>query len=93
MNLQLRDSLLVFIVAVAVATPAFGQTAAPAASSPDLSGAWGRNVWLFEPPSSGPGPVVSKLRRPDGTLTPRENFLAARTWPELTKTRTAPVKK
>ncbi len=34
---------------------------------PNLSGIWGR--WFnFEPPSSGPGPIVSKLRRPDGTI-------------------------
>ncbi len=34
---------------------------------PDLSGIWGR--WFtFEPPSSGPGPIVSRLRRPDGTM-------------------------
>src|ERR1700693_314021 len=44
--------------------PAF---AAETTSIPDLSGIWGR--WFtFEPPSSGPGPIVSKLRRPDGTL-------------------------
>jgi hypothetical protein len=36
-------------------------------SIPDLSGIWGRNFLTFEPPSSGPGPIVSKLRRPDGT--------------------------
>jgi len=42
---------------------------APAASAPvpDFSGIWGRN-WLFlEPPASGPGPIMSKLKRPDGT--------------------------
>src|SRR6202163_794103 len=44
--------------------PAF---AAETTSIPDLSGIWGR--WFnFEPPSSGPGPVVSKLRRPDGSI-------------------------
>jgi hypothetical protein len=47
---------------------AFGQTAAPVASIPDLSGFWGRDIFFFEPPSSGPGPVVTKLRRPNGTL-------------------------
>jgi hypothetical protein len=41
--------------------------AAETTSVPDLSGIWGR--WFnFEPPSSGPGPVVSKLRRPDGSI-------------------------
>jgi hypothetical protein len=47
---------------------AFGQTVAPVASFPDLSGIWGRNWFFFEPPLSGPGPIVSKLRRPNGTL-------------------------
>jgi hypothetical protein len=38
------------------------------ASSPDLSGQWGRDMIFFEPPSSGPGPVVSTDRKPDGTM-------------------------
>ena len=42
--------------------------AAETTSIPDVSGIWGRNWYTFEPPSSGPGPVVSKLRRPNGTL-------------------------
>jgi len=37
------------------------------AAIPFLTGIWGRQMLLFEPPASGPGPVVSKLRRPDGT--------------------------
>src|SRR5215475_2483039 len=41
--------------------------AAETTSIPDLSGIWGR--WFnLEPPSSGPGPVVSKLRRSDGSI-------------------------
>jgi hypothetical protein len=47
---------------------AFAQTAAPVASIPDLSGKWGHNYFYLEPPSSGPGPVVSKLRTPNGAL-------------------------
>jgi hypothetical protein len=44
--------------------PAF---AAERTSIPDLSGIWGR--WFnLESPSSGPGPIVSKLRRPDGSI-------------------------
>jgi hypothetical protein len=76
---QRRDFLLLVTFAAATTMPAWGQTLAPAvgpassaiqgaASIPDLSGIWGRNWFAFEPPSSGPGPVVSKLRRPDGTL-------------------------
>jgi hypothetical protein len=78
MDLHRRDLLLVVSLAAAVATPAFGQGAAPtvgpansgkesAAPIPDLSGIWGR--WFnIEPPLSGPGPIVSKLRRPDGSI-------------------------
>jgi hypothetical protein len=35
---------------------------------PDLSGIWGRNMFHFGPPSSGPTPVVEKRRRPNGAL-------------------------
>src|SRR5216684_3275596 len=78
MTLQRRDFLLVVTLAAAAATPAFGQAVAPtvapantgkesATSIPDLSGILGR--WFnLEPPSSGPGPIVSKLRRPDATI-------------------------
>src|SRR6516162_4157424 len=49
------------------ATFAWPASAAETTSIPDLSGIWGR--WFtFEPPSSGPGPIVSSLRRPDGTM-------------------------
>jgi hypothetical protein len=68
-------SFLFLVTLAATATPTFGQTvesagdaAATAASIPDFSGIWGRN-WLFlELPLSGPGPVVGKLRNPDGTM-------------------------
>jgi hypothetical protein len=69
MNLQRRDFLLLVTLAAATTMPAWGQTLAPevgpataihAASIPDLSGIWGRNWFAFEPPSSGPGPVVGK---------------------------------
>ncbi len=70
--------LLIMSTAAAALTPAHAQTLTPpterpdrdantGVSIPDLSGIWGR--WFnLEPPSSGPGPVVSKLRRPDGTI-------------------------
>jgi hypothetical protein len=74
MNVQRRDFLLVMTLAGAAATPAWGQSVAPAgpsdsgaqsaASIPDLSGTWGHISWPgFEPPASGPGPVVNKSRR------------------------------
>jgi hypothetical protein len=47
------------------AMPAF---AAAAAGIPDLSGPWGRDVLYFEPPLTGPGPVVNRSRRPNGSM-------------------------
>jgi hypothetical protein len=56
-----------------VSSPAFTQQPNQgAASIPDFSGRWSHPyVWGFEPPPSGPGPVVNKARRrqifdPDG---------------------------
>ena len=75
MNTHCRDILLLVTLAAAAATPALGQALAPAlgtamsgahgaASIPDFSGIW-RHPSLpgFEPPASGPGPVVNKVRR------------------------------
>src|ERR1700730_8684072 len=74
MNVQRRDFLLLVTLATAAATPPWGQ-AAPAvsnsgaqsaASIPDFSGIWGRQSIGFEPPLSGPGPVLNKSRLPTG---------------------------
>jgi hypothetical protein len=35
---------------------------------PDLSGQWGRDMLFFEPPSSGPGPVIRAERKADGSV-------------------------
>ncbi len=43
-------------------------TDAPANAVPDLSGPWGRDVLYLEPPVSGPGPVVNRSRRPNGSM-------------------------
>jgi hypothetical protein len=59
-----RIAYMLTSIALLVCAPAFAQSA----SIPDLSGIWGRNYMFFEPPPSGPGPIVSKLRRPNGTL-------------------------
>jgi hypothetical protein len=59
----------IIIAATATVTlfssPAFAQQPNQgAASIPDFSGMWSHPyVWGFEPPSSGPGPVVNKSRR------------------------------
>jgi len=76
MNLRLHF-VLVVALAGAVATPALGQTAAPAAGSagngtqsaasiPDFSGAWVHPALGFGPALSGPGPVRNKSRLPSG---------------------------
>ena len=68
-----RDVLLLVASVVAAATPTLGQTEAVraadrvthgAASIPDFSGIW-RHPSLpgFEPPASGAGPVLNKVRR------------------------------
>src|ERR1700694_200349 len=42
-------------------------TADSRSSVPDLSGQWGRDMLFFEPPASGPGPVLNAVRKPDGS--------------------------
>ena len=72
-----RRNLLLLATLVAVAGPASGQQAAPAAgqaeiaaqsaaSIPDFSGIWrhGSLPW-FVPPASGPAPVTNRSRRKD----------------------------
>jgi hypothetical protein len=75
MGVQQRRFVLLAALAAA-ATPAFGQAITPpartagsgpqgAASIPDFSGIWAHPSFPgFEPPASGPGPVVNKARRP-----------------------------
>jgi hypothetical protein len=81
-----RDFLLLVTVAAAAPSPALGQagtTAVPSAGSstqggaaiPDFYGIWSHPSFPgFEPPASGPGPVVNKSRRPqvnfDGRVLP-----------------------
>ena len=36
--------------------------------SPDLSGQWGRDMLFFEPPPSGPGPLINAVREAGGTV-------------------------
>jgi hypothetical protein len=78
------------VLLAAAATPASGQTVVPAvgpagsgspeaASMPDFSGLWGRPyIPSFDPPLSGPGPVLNKSRwsqifGTDGPLAPGTN--------------------
>jgi hypothetical protein len=84
MNPQRRDFLLLATLAAAAATPVLGQTIAPAvgpgqggrqgaASISDFSGVWSHPSWPgFDPPLSGPGPVVNKSRLPNGVGNTRQ---------------------
>jgi hypothetical protein len=60
-----RLSALATIAALALSPPTLA--AENRASVPDFSGQWGRDMTFFEAPASGPGPVVSTDRKPDGT--------------------------
>jgi hypothetical protein len=76
--MQQRQFLLSVILTIAAATLAWGQTQAPGlgpaksgtepvASMPDFSGVWTHPFWPgFDPPLSGPGPVVNRSRLPNG---------------------------
>src|SRR5262252_9572667 len=91
MSVERRDFLLLMALATGAAMPAWAQTVMPAAgpanngaSIPDFSGIWSHPSFPgFEPPASGPGPVVNKSRRPQGagidgrTLPPRNNILVS----------------
>jgi hypothetical protein len=78
MSVHRRYFILLVPLAAAAATPALGQAlpsvvspassaAQGAASIPSFSGVWAHPYFPgFEPPASGPGPVVNKSRRPDG---------------------------
>jgi hypothetical protein len=59
-------------IATCIAILALGVLDARAADEllkyPDLSGQWGRDMMFFEPPPSGPGPIIRAERKADGTL-------------------------
>jgi hypothetical protein len=38
----------------------------------DFSGQWGRDMLFFEPPPSGPGPIISAVRKADGAIVARD---------------------
>ena len=63
----MRNCLAPLIVTLALI---FAESAHGAAI-PDLSGQWGRDMLFFEPPASGPGPVLRAERRADGTFVPK----------------------
>ena len=67
MDLQWRNFSLLFAVAAAVVTPAFGQQSESAESIPDLSGIWLHTLPGFEPLPSGATALINRSRRANGT--------------------------
>src|SRR3954470_21491262 len=56
-----RALLLTMVLAGVSAMPASSQTAS---ATPDFSGIWAHPYWPgFDPPESGPGPVLNRVRR------------------------------
>src|SRR5262249_16166345 len=81
MSARRRELLFLTSLTAAAAMPAFGQTEVPgvesagtglqAASIPDFCGIWAHPYLPgFEPPATGPGPVLNRSRSPNG----RANF-------------------
>jgi hypothetical protein len=108
MSVQRRDflSLAASVALAAVALmPAWAQTATPAAgpanggaSIPDFSGIWSHPSFPgFEPPPSGPRPVVNKSRMPqgnfDGRILPPKNDVLVSNPAQLVGDYTNPILK
>ena len=75
--MQRRRDFGLLAMLAAAATPAFGQAAGPpaGATNPDFSGIWAHPSFPgFEPPASGPGPVVNTSRRPQISQSPRPSM-------------------
>jgi hypothetical protein len=80
MSVQRLGFLFLFGLWVVEPTLSFGQTVSPVAGStehvasvPDFSGMWVHPYFPgIEPPASGPGPVLNRSRRPDGTANSRQ---------------------
>ena len=59
-----KIALLLGLAALALSPPAVAQPNA----IPDLSGPWGRDVLYLELPPLGAGPVVNRMKRPNGSM-------------------------
>jgi hypothetical protein len=59
-------TIALVLSAAAFVSPAIG--ADSGSLIPDLTGQWGRDMLFFEPPASGPGPIVNSVRKADGTM-------------------------
>jgi hypothetical protein len=63
-------AIQLFVYAAAFVSPVMA--ADGGSPIPDLSGQWGRDMLFFEPPPSGPGPIINSVRKADGTTVPRD---------------------
>jgi hypothetical protein len=87
LNMNVGRDFLLFVSLAAAASPACGQTVSSSVGSadsgkpsaapiPDFSGTWAHPSFPgFEPPASGPGPVVNKSRMRGGSQAGRSSNL------------------
>jgi hypothetical protein len=68
-RLSAKTITFIFSVAAFVAPAMAADSGSPL---PNLSGQWGRDMLFFEPPPSGPGPVISAVRQADGAIVARD---------------------
>src|ERR1700733_4193977 len=80
----------VFSAAVFVATATAADTGSPL---PDLSGQWGRDMLFFEPPPSGPGPLINAVREAGDTVAALDPCCAVATQGWLGGDHTSPILK
>src|SRR5258708_31858165 len=105
MSVQRRDFLLLVALGAGAAMPASAQMVRAAggranggAAIPDFSDIWSHSSFPgFEPPASGPSPVVNKSRRPqancDGRILPLENGILVSNPAQLVGDYTNPILK
>jgi hypothetical protein len=67
---RMHAARIAFVFATAVLASQ-AMAADSGSAIPDLSGQWGRDMLFFEPPPSGPGPIINLDHNADGTLVPR----------------------
>jgi hypothetical protein len=65
---RLFSSKTIAFILSATALVSSAMAADSSSPAPVLSGQWGRDMLFFEPPRSGPGPIVDLIRKADGTV-------------------------
>src|SRR6516164_1821210 len=66
------SAMTIAFVVSAAAFVASAMAAEGGSPIPEFSGQWGRDMLFFEPPASGPGPIVNSVRKADGTVVARD---------------------